>query len=122
MTTAPVSVRLPELYDPATGRLDAERIARYLSVPLSKLAVVLGRKYSTLHKTPAAPAVQPALASLKHTLDMLDEVLGDRAVILAWLNSPHPDLGGRTPWEAFQQGYGDAVEHMLQNALWGIPS
>ena len=39
-----------------------------------------------------------------------------------WLNSPHPDLGGRTPQSLIDEGRGQIVLDMLENAMMGIPS
>src|SRR5882724_2731294 len=90
---------LQELHDPETGRLDAGRVAEFLKIPLKQLAAGLGKNYSTVHKTPAAFTLQPALQSIKRSLEILEKVFEDRSVVLAWLNNPHPDLGRRTPME-----------------------
>src|SRR3989338_5799362 len=39
-----------------------------------------------------------------------------------WLNSPHPDLGNRTPQSVINEGLVGAVVTILENALSGIPS
>jgi len=122
MTTDTLAVVLRELHDPETGRLDARRIAEYLNIPLSQLASALGRKYQALYKTPAAPSVQAGLTPIKASLDILVQTIGDRPTILAWLHSPHPDLGMRTPMQVILDGHADAVEGRLRNAVWGIPS
>jgi len=113
---------LPQLHDPATGRLDAQRIAAYLGVPLSQLARALGKRYQTLHKTPGAPSVQDGLRPIKVSLDILASVFHDDAAVRVWLNSPHPDLGLRTPLQVILEGHAGAVETMLANASEGIPS
>jgi Protein of unknown function (DUF2384) len=124
MATAPIYplITLQELHDPETGRLDASRIAEFLKVPLKQLAGALDKNYSTVHKTPSAPALQPPLRSIKRTLEILEEVFPNRAVVLAWLNSPHVDLGNRTPLDVILLGHPDAVTDMLEAALMGIPS
>ena len=124
MATAPIYplITLQELHDPDTGRLDANRFAEFLKVPLKPLATALGKNYSTIHKTPSAPALQPALRSIKRTLEILEEVFPTRAAVLAWLNSPHADLGNRAPLDAILLGHPDAVTDMLEAALMGIPS
>jgi antitoxin Xre/MbcA/ParS-like protein len=114
-------VPLQELHDPASGRLDAARVAEYLKVPLKSLAEAVGKNYSTIHKTPAAPDVQPFLQSIKTSLVILEDVLGNHSAVLAWLNHPHPNLG-QTPLDVILQGYPDAVKHMLQAAIIGTPS
>jgi hypothetical protein len=121
VTTA-FTTTLSELNDPATGRMDAQRIADYLGVPLTQLAGALGKRYQSLHKTPAAPSVQDGLRPIKASLDILAYVLRDRSMIRTWLNSPHPDLGMRIPLRVMLEGHADAVETMLANALEGIPS
>jgi Protein of unknown function (DUF2384) len=122
MANALMPVALPELHNPNSGRLDAQLIAGYLSVPLTRLAGVTGKKYASLHKTPDAPAVQDALFPIKRSLDILARVIEDRSAILAWLNSPHPDLGQRTPLQVLLEGHADAVEGMLEDAMAGMPA
>ena len=122
LATVPPQVTLQDLHDPETGRLDAARIAEYLKIPLKQLAGGLGKSYSTVHKTPAAPALQPVLRSIKRILEILNQVFVNRSTALAWLNSPHPDLGQRVPLDVILEGYPDAVEDMLEAALTGTPS
>jgi len=120
--TPSLRIALPELHAPETGRIDAERIAEYLGVPLSKLSEALGVNYSTLHKTPSAPSLQEALSPIKRSLDILSDVFRDRSTIRVWLNSPHPDLGRRTPLQVILEGRSIAVETILENALAGVPT
>jgi Protein of unknown function (DUF2384) len=122
MATDLSAVALLELHDPETGRLDARRMAEYLDVPLTALAAALRKKYQAVYKTPAAPSLQEGLIPIKASLDILDRLIGDRAIIRAWLNSPHPDLGLRTPMQLILDGHANAVRGMLANALAGIPS
>jgi hypothetical protein len=121
MTTV-YSVTLAELNDPTTGRLDARRVAEYLHIPLSHLAAALGKKYHTVHKTPAALSLQPGLLPIKRSLDILARVFRDDAMVRIWLNSPHPDLGLRTPMQVILEGHAAAVETILANAIEGIPT
>jgi Antitoxin Xre/MbcA/ParS C-terminal toxin-binding domain len=121
--TAPPLVPLLTLHNPDSGRLDAQRMAEYLGVPLTQLAAGIGRPYQALHKTPDAPAAQEALWPIKRALNILAELTGeDDAAIRAWLNTPHPDLGGITPLQAILSGHAAEVEGMLAGAMAGIPS
>jgi hypothetical protein len=122
LAAVPPQVTLQDLHDPETGRLDAVRIAEYLKIPLKQLAGGLGKSYSAVHKTPAAPALQPILRSIKRILEILDQVFVSRSTALAWLNSPHPDLGQHAPLDVILEGHSDAVEDMLEAALMGTPS
>ena len=117
-----LAVRLAELHDRETGRLDAARVAEYLKIPLKQLSEALGRNYSTVHRTPSAVGLQEPLGSIKRSLIILEDVLGDRSSALIWLNSPHPDLGQRTPMDVILEGRVQVVEEMLKGALEGIPS
>lgn len=115
-------VSLQDLHDPESGRLDARRIASYLDIPLKSLAAALRRKYSTVHKTPAAPSLQGDLRPIKRSLEILEDVMGDRSAVLAWWHTPHPDLNRRAPMDVLLEGYGGAIADMLESALAGTPS
>lgn len=118
-----IRVTLPELHDPkGTGRLDASRIAGYLGVPLAQLAEALGANYTAVHKTPAAPAVQEGLRPIKRSLEILADMFADPKEVRTWLNSPHPDLGIRTPLQVILEGHADALRTLLENAVAGIPT
>jgi hypothetical protein len=122
MASTVLDVSLPELHNPRSGRLDAQRIAVFLDIPLTRLAPALGKNHPALYKTPDAPSVQKALRPIKASLDILQRMIGDRPIVLAWLNSPHPDLDMQTALDVILSGRADAVEHMLANAVMGIPS
>ena len=95
--TSGLRVDLPELHNPDSGRLDAQRIANYLSVPLAKLARAIKKNYQSLYKTPDAPGVQQALFSIKHSLDILsDRRPGDRPR-MAEQSPPGPGRADATP-------------------------
>ena len=117
-----LAVPLPQLHDRESGRVDAKKVAKYLGVPLAKLAPPLGAKYRTLFKTPAAESVQDSLRPIKRVLTILNEMIGDQSTVRAWLNSPHVDLGMRTPVHVMLDGHVDAVLRLLENALEGIPA
>jgi len=122
MRPGTLRVPLQELHDERSGRLDAAKFAEYLDRPLKQMADAMGKSYSAVHKTPAAPDVQPFLQSIKTSLVILEDVLGNRSAVLAWLNSPHPDLGHKTPIDVILQGHPNAVKSMLQAAIIGTPS
>lgn len=119
--TRPAPV-IQEVHDPQSGRLDAKRVAAYLDVPLKQLTPALGKKYTAVFKSPSSAALQPSLAPIAHTIEMLVRMLGGRRTALAWLNRPHPDLDKRTPLSVILDGHASAVETVLANAMDGIPS
>lgn len=118
----PIQPSLPELHDPGTGRIDARRIADYLGITLKELSEALGEKYATVHKTPASERLQPGLRRLKRILEILASYLSARVDILAWLNSPHPDLDEEEPLDLMLTGEGEAVRTLLENTLLGHPA
>jgi cold shock protein len=122
MYRGPISVPLKELHSPRNGRIDASRVAGYLAVPLSQLAAALEASYAAVHKTPDASSLQLRLAPVKRALVLIAQITRDRGEALAWLNSPHPDLGGKTPLEALLAGHADAIVTLLENASAGLPS
>jgi len=117
----PIEVSLTELHG-KSGRLDASAFAHYLAVPLAKVAEAIGVNYASLHKTPDSPAAQPPLEVIKRILVVLSDMLGKRETVLAWLNSPHPNLGNRKPLVVILEGHADAVLTILENARAGVPS
>lgn len=117
-----VRVRMPELHNPSTGRIAADKVAEYLGVKLKQLSEALGANYTTVHKTPAADSLQTSLAPIKRSLEILGDTLPDVVAVRAWLNSPHPDLGGRTPLSVILEGKAGALRTLLENALKGIPA
>jgi DNA-binding response OmpR family regulator len=120
--TVHIKILLPQLHDPKTGRIAADKVAAHLAIPLKQLAHAVGANYATVHKTPAADSLQSALIPVKRSLEILHELLRDPAAEKAWLNTPHPDLGKRTPLQVILEGNGNALWTILENALEGIPS
>lgn len=112
---------LPELHDEDTGRVDAQKVADYVGVPLKRLAEGLSLTYKTVHRNPSAQALQGALQPVKRSLDILADFFGPPARVRAWLNTPHPDLDGRTALETILENRAEAVCTILENALAGVP-
>lgn len=108
-----------DIHDPETGRLDAKRIADYLSISLSSLAEGIGKNVAAVHKSPAAAPLQESFAPIARTIGALSFLLRSRDQVLAWLNSPHPDLGYRTPLSLILEGKAIAVAELLDAALAG---
>ncbi len=118
---AGVRVILPELHDQATGRVDAQKVADYLGVPLKRLAEGVEINYKSAHRNPAAEAFQGALRPVKRSLEILSEFFRKPELVRAWLNTPHPDLDGSTALETILENRAEAVRTILENALAGVP-
>jgi DNA-binding response OmpR family regulator len=113
---------LPDLHDPVTGRLDAGRMAEYLGIALSAFAKFSEISVAGLHKSPASSSLQERLVPIARSLTILSQLLGSKETVRTWMNSPHPDLGGRTPISVILEGKARAVSDMLEAALAGQPS
>lgn len=116
-----LQVTLPELHDEATGRIDAQKVANYMGVPLARLAEALQLNYKAIHRHPSAEAAQPALKPVKRSLEILHDFFQKPETARVWLNTPHPDLDGRTALEMILAKNPIAVLRVLENAAAGVP-
>jgi uncharacterized coiled-coil DUF342 family protein len=114
-------VTLPELHDEATGRIDAQRVANYMGVPLKRLAEGLHLNYKAIHRSPSAEALQAALQPVKRSLEILHEFFQKTETVRVWLNTPHPDLEGSTALDMILADNASAVLRILENAAAGVP-
>jgi hypothetical protein len=119
--TKGLQVILPELHDEASGRINAHKVATYMGVPLKRLAEGLQLNYKTIHRNPAAEACQPPLKPVKRALEILHEFFNKSETVRVWLNTPHPDLDGRTALEMILANNPNAVLRILENAVAGVP-
>lgn len=117
-----IQVVLPELHDEASGRIDAQKLAVYLGVPLKRLAEGLQLNYKAIHRNPAAETFQPALKPVKRSLEILHDFFHKPETVRVWLNTAHPDLGGRTALEMILANNANAVLRILENAAAGVPA
>ena len=114
-------VILPELHDPLTGRVDAQKLGDFMGTPLKPLAEALGFNYKAVHRNPSATTYQVALRPVKRSLELLHEFFGKDQAVRIWLNTPHPDLEGKTALDAILAGEAEAVLLILENAWNGVP-
>lgn len=116
-----LAVPLARLRNPASGRIDAERVAGYLGIPLRRLAEAMGIRYAGLHKTPDAPRVQAWLRPVLRVLELADATFGSEQRVRMWLNRPLYELENESPLAVLLAGEAGAVETLLANARSGIP-
>jgi len=118
---------LPEVHDPASGRIDAKKLARALGVKQSQLARALGVDRRVLSGKPTLPSIQKRAAKLERAFAILIDYFGDEASARAWFHSPNPSFDGHTAWEVcedasqFPKGI-EAVTNMIERVPNGIPS
>jgi len=110
------------LHAPASGNLDARRIAAHLGISAKRLAAAVGYTPQGLSKNPTSDKLQPALAEIVYVLNRLRSLLDDDRSVLIWLRAPHPDLGGATPLSFILSGRTAAVVALLHLAESGQTS
>jgi antitoxin Xre/MbcA/ParS-like protein len=120
--TVRLDVSLTELHDPRSGRIDASKVADFLGVALPQVAAAVGASYGAVHKTPDAPSLQKGLGPMKRSLTLLSRATRSRRDARAWLNTPHPDLGEKTPLDVILDGHADALVTLLENTVAGLPT
>ena len=111
-----------EFHDGATGRLDSDAVARGLGISVSGLAKAVGLTPSALSKRPHARAAQDALREIEFAVAALRRLLGSDARVRAWLNAPHPDLGGDAPLALLTKGSAKDLADYVRGALSGQPT
>jgi Protein of unknown function (DUF2384) len=111
-----------EFHDQATGRLDSGAVARGLGISVSGLAKAVGLTPSALSKRPHARAAQDALREIEFAVSALRKLLGSDAPVRAWLNAPHPDLGGDAPLALLTKGSTKDLADYVRGALSGQPT
>jgi hypothetical protein len=111
-----------EFHDSATGRLDSDAVARGLGISVSGLAKAVGLTPSALSKRPHARAAQDALREIEFAVAALRRLLGSDARVRAWLNAPHPDLGGDAPLALLTKGSAKDLADYVRGALSGQPT
>jgi len=120
-TAKSLIIVLPELHDKASGRINAQKVADFMGVPLKRLAEALDMNYKAVHRNPSAESFQPALQPVKRILQLLYEFFPKPESIRIWINTPHPELNGQTALEAILAKKSKAVLIILENAAAGIP-
>jgi hypothetical protein len=95
----------PALFNPETGRLDAARIARELSVPVGTIAEAIGRKAPGVRKHPDASSLQSQLRRIYRIwVGLVDLYAGDKANARIFLNAPNRHLENHAPIEFIEKG------------------
>jgi hypothetical protein len=112
---------VPQLHDPATGRLDAKQIAGFFDVRLATLASQLGRDLSTLSKSPSGRPLQEGLRVYERMAAALLRMTASTGEARMWLHAPSPDLEQKTPIEVIEEGNAYVLAELLEDMLAGQP-
>jgi len=100
-----IQVPAPELFNPQSGRLDAARIASELKMPVTTIAVAIGRKAPGVRKHPDSSSLQSELRRIYRIWVSLVELFaGNKAAARQFLNAPNRALDRRAPIEFIETG------------------
>jgi uncharacterized protein (DUF2384 family) len=100
-----ISASEPAMFNPRTGRLDAERIPREFNVPVSTVAEAIRRKVPGVHRSPDASSLQGELRRLYRIwVALLSLFVGDKINVRIFLNAPNSSLEDQTPMEFMRRG------------------
>jgi Protein of unknown function (DUF2384) len=104
----------PTLFNASTGRLDAERIAEEMAVPVKVIADALGLKAPGVRKNPDATRLQTDLRRIYTIWTTLVELYsGDKTHARIFLNTPNRYLNRKAPIEFIELGSLEPVEALL---------
>lgn len=109
-------------HNPATGRIDALRLAKALNLTTKEMADILQRTSRGLQKNPDSQQLQSEMIRLIRIITQLRELLdGSMEYVKIWLRAPHPDLEGRTPLSYLVEGKAEVVEALIHAYKVGQP-
>ena len=122
-TTALVPVRsVPSLHDPASRRLDANRIALFFQLSAQEMAQALGITNASLQGDASAPALQTDLNTFECIAAALLLLARTEENARDWLNLPDEQIDDKTPMALIKAGEASLIAEMLEDMLWGQPS
>jgi len=99
------------------------RVAASSSVPVGRMRAELipDSSWKRAGKT-LGPQASQTTAPLSHVLSFAERVWGNEVDAVEWLNSPHPELAGATPFSLLRtEAGGRAVEALLAALAFGFP-
>lgn len=100
-----------------------EIVARGSSLPAGRLRaeIIPDSSWKRSGATLSPSASQSALR-LQHALELAETIWGEKEGAIQWLNAPHPELAGATPYSLLRtEAGGRAVECLLIALEHGFP-
>lgn len=111
-----------DLIDPATGRLDAARVAEYLSVSSTDVVALIDQSGQDIDLNAEAQR-QETLRRIVIIIEGLLTLTGNRKRdALTWLKAPHPELDHYSPLALIQAGEIGIVADLVEDMLNGEPA
>jgi putative toxin-antitoxin system antitoxin component (TIGR02293 family) len=100
-----------------------ERVASGSSLPVGRLRaeIIPDSSWKRSGKT-LRPSASQTTARLAHILAVAESIWGNQADAAEWLNNPHPELRGATPYSLLKtEAGGRTVEALLGALEYGFP-
>jgi putative toxin-antitoxin system antitoxin component (TIGR02293 family) len=100
-----------------------ERVASGSSLPVGRLRaeIIPDSSWKRSGKT-LRPSASQTTARLAHILAVAESIWGNEADAAEWLNNPHPELRGATPYSLLKTEAGGRMVEALLGALeYGFP-
>jgi hypothetical protein len=111
------------LENPATGRLDAFKIAECYGIAPSALAEIVGVSRQSLLKTPDSPHRQSLLRPFAKLPQLAVGLLGSPEKFRVWLNEPNEELYQHvSPMDLVRRGQVADALALVQDQLLGTPA
>jgi uncharacterized protein (DUF2384 family) len=117
MSSTPAFVSAdPALFNPQSGRLDASHIASDIQLPVSTIAVAIGKKAPSVRKHPDASSLQPELRRVYRIWVAIVELhAGNKKRARIFLNAPNKHLENQAPVEFIEKGDLKPLEGLVES-------
>ncbi len=86
------------------GRVDVKSLAQKIDITVPSIAKALGKSARFLNDHPTARSIQPRALLLVDRVNSLAGELGGIKFAVAWLNTPTPELGGKSAMHLITSG------------------
>ena len=116
MSSTPAFVSAdPALFNRQSGRLDASHIASDIQLPVSTIAVAIGKKAPSVRKHPDASSLQPELRRVYRIWVAIVELhAGNKKRARIFLNVPNKHLENQAPVEFIEKGDLKPLEGLVE--------
>jgi hypothetical protein len=95
------------------GRVDVKSLAQKIDLTMPTIAKALGKSVRYLHEKPTARSIQPRALLIVDRVNSLASELGGVNYAVAWLNTPTPELGGKSTMDLITSGEDRSFEVAL---------
>jgi len=113
----------PVLVDPATGRVDALRLAHSLGITSAEVEAIAQHPAGDAHTGSPTESNQDRLRQAATIAGGLHQLTGgDSRQVAIWLRAPHPDLDDAAPLDLMRGSELRIVADLVDDMLSGAPT